>query len=120
MRERRLAMRLGIHLPFKGPDNQVLNGEGVMEVARNIEDAGFDGIWIGDGLAAMARPDPLSWLLTAALATKHVEVGTCVLQVPLRDPVELAQRFLTLHTLTSGRFSMGVGSGSGPVGYEAV
>jgi alkanesulfonate monooxygenase SsuD/methylene tetrahydromethanopterin reductase-like flavin-dependent oxidoreductase (luciferase family) len=113
-------MRLGIHLPFKGPDNQVLNGRAVMEVARNIEDAGFDGIWIGDGLAAMARPDPLSWLLTAALATGHIEVGTCILQVPLRDPVELAQRFLTLHTLTDGRFSIGVGSGSGPVGYQAV
>jgi len=113
-------MRLGIHLPFKGPDNQVLDGKGVMEVARNIEAAGFEGIWIGDGLAAMARPDPLSWLLTAANATDHIEVGTCVLQVPLRDPVELAQRMLTLHTLTNGRFSFGVGSGSGPVGYRAV
>ncbi len=113
-------MRLGIHLPFKGPDSEVLDGKAVMQVARDIEDAGFDGIWIGDGLAAMARPDPLSWLLTAANATEHIEVGTCVLQVPLRDPAELAQRMLTLHTLTNGRFSFGVGSGSGAVGYKAV
>ena len=113
-------MRLGIHLPFKGPDGEVLTAEGVKAAARAIEDAGFDGIWIGDGLAAMARPDPLSWLLVGAVATRHIEVGTCILQVPLRNPVELAQRFITLHQLMKGRFSIGVGSGSGSIGYEAT
>src|SRR5690606_28816985 len=81
---------------------------------------GLDGIWIGDGLAAMARPDPLMWLLVAAAGTKDIEVGTCVFQVPLRNPVELAQRFLTLHALTRGRFTVGVGSGSGRKGFDAV
>jgi alkanesulfonate monooxygenase SsuD/methylene tetrahydromethanopterin reductase-like flavin-dependent oxidoreductase (luciferase family) len=91
-----------------------------MADARAIEAAGFDGIWIGDGLAAMARPDPLMWLLVGAVATRELEVGTCILQLPLRNPVELAQRFLTLHTLTKGRFTVGVGAGSGDRGYQAV
>ena len=113
-------MRLGIHLPFKGPDGDVRTSEGVMADAQAIEAAGFDGIWIGDGLAAMPRPDPLMWLLVAAAATKHVEVGTCIYQVPLRNPVELAQRLLTIHTLTNGRFTLGAGAGSGSKGYQAV
>ena len=113
-------MRLGIHLPFKGPDGEVRNADGVMADARAIEAAGFDGIWIGDGLAAMPRPDPLMWLLVAASATSRIEVGTSIFQVPLRNPVELAQRLLTLHTLTSGRFTFGAGAGSGSKGYEAV
>jgi alkanesulfonate monooxygenase SsuD/methylene tetrahydromethanopterin reductase-like flavin-dependent oxidoreductase (luciferase family) len=113
-------MRLGIHLPFKGPDGEVRTGEGVMADARAIEEAGFDGIWIGDGLAAMARPDPLMWLLAGALGTRNIELGTCIFQVPLRHPAELAQRLLTIHTLTRGRFTFGVGSGSGDRGYRAV
>ena len=113
-------MRLGIHLPLKGQDGDVLDAEGLTARARAIEDAGFDGIWIGDGLAAMARPDPLMWLLVAGVATRHVEVGTCIFQVPLRHPVELAQRFLTLQALMRGRFAVGVGSGSGSRGFEAV
>lgn len=113
-------MRLGIHLPFKGPDGTVRNAEGVQADAQAIEAAGFDGIWIGDGLAAMPRPDPLMCLLVAAAGTKRIEVGTCIYQVPLRHPAELAQRLMTLHSLTQGRFTLGVGAGSGPRGYEAV
>jgi alkanesulfonate monooxygenase SsuD/methylene tetrahydromethanopterin reductase-like flavin-dependent oxidoreductase (luciferase family) len=113
-------VRLGIHLPFKGPEGNVRDSAGVMSDARNIEAAGFDGVWIGDGLAAMARPDPLMWLLVAAAATRRVEVGTCIFQVPLRNPVELAQRLMTLHTLTNGRFTFGAGAGSGDRGYRAV
>jgi alkanesulfonate monooxygenase SsuD/methylene tetrahydromethanopterin reductase-like flavin-dependent oxidoreductase (luciferase family) len=113
-------MRLGIHMPLLGADGNPLNAAGVMARARAIEAAGFEGIWIGDGLGAMARPDPLMWLLVAAAATDHIEVGTSILQVPLRNPVELAQRFLTLHALTEGRFSVGVGSGSGKAGFDAI
>src|SRR6185437_12398729 len=68
----------------------------------------------------MTRPDPLMWLLVAAAATTRIEVGTSILIVPLRDPVELAQRFLTLQQLTGGRFTVGVGSGSTRSNYEAL
>lgn len=113
-------MRLGIHMPLKDDAGDVLSADGVMTRARAIEDAGFDGIWIGDGIGAMARPDPLMWLLVAAAATDHLEVGTCILQVPLRNPVELAQRLITLQALTKGRFSLGVGAGSGQRSFDAV
>src|SRR5947207_584325 len=114
-------MRLGIHMPLlDGATGKPLNNQGLMARAKAIEDAGLDGIWLGDGLGAMARPDPLMWLLVAAAATEHVEVGTCIYQIPLRHPAELAQRFITLQALCEGRFSVGVGSGSGARGYEAV
>lgn len=114
-------MRLGIHMPLlDGETGNPLNNKGLMARARAIEDAGLDGIWIGDGLGAMARPDPLMWLLVACAATEHIEVGTCIYQVPLRHPAELAQRFTTLQALCEGRFVVGVGSGSGANGYKAV
>jgi alkanesulfonate monooxygenase SsuD/methylene tetrahydromethanopterin reductase-like flavin-dependent oxidoreductase (luciferase family) len=114
-------MRLGIHMPLlDGATGKPLNNQGLMQRARMIEAAGIDGIWIGDGLGAMARPDPLMWLLVACAATERVEVGTCIYQVPLRHPAELAQRLITLQALCEGRFVLGVGSGSGARGYEAV
>jgi alkanesulfonate monooxygenase SsuD/methylene tetrahydromethanopterin reductase-like flavin-dependent oxidoreductase (luciferase family) len=59
-------------------------------------------------------------LLVAAAATERLEVGTAILQLPLRNPVELAQRLLTLQALTRGRFSVGVGSGSAQRSFDAV
>ena len=88
--------------------------------AKMIEDAGFDSIWIGDTISrGLVWPDPLQYLLAAAAGTKHIEVGTAVIQVPLRQPVDLAQRFLTMHALTGGRFSAGVGAGSTKADYDA-
>ena len=64
--------------------------------------------------------DPLLLLAVLCGATKAIELGTCVLQVPLRHPVELAHRAQTLHLLSGGRFMFGVGSGSTRADFEAV
>lgn len=80
-----------------------------------VEAAGLDGIWNGDGSYFRGRyteVDPLAWMLVAAAGTEHIEVGLTVYQVPLREPVDLAQRLMTMHALTRGRFTCGVGAGS--------
>jgi alkanesulfonate monooxygenase SsuD/methylene tetrahydromethanopterin reductase-like flavin-dependent oxidoreductase (luciferase family) len=94
----------------------------IMRRARLIEDVGFDGIWYGDtvGRGARPRPDVLMCLAVAGAATERVELGTAILQVPLRHPVELAQRLLTLHALSGGRFSAGLGAGSTRADFDAV
>src|SRR5919106_4295828 len=111
-------MRLGIHLPVVDSEGHALTAGEVMHRARTIEAAGFNGVWLGDHI--IGRPDALMMLLLAAAATDHLEVGTAILQVPLRNPVELAQRFLTLQALTRGRFSVGVGAGSAQRSFDAI
>lgn len=115
-------MRVSFSLPFSHSDGNSYNAEEVMAMAKHVEDSGFDGIWIGDTVSRgrEPRPDPLMWLLVAAVATKRVELGTAVMQVPLRRPVELAQRFLTIHALTGGRFAAGVGAGSTAADFESA
>jgi alkanesulfonate monooxygenase SsuD/methylene tetrahydromethanopterin reductase-like flavin-dependent oxidoreductase (luciferase family) len=90
--------------------------------ARKIEEAGFDSIWIGDTVyrGQHVSPDPLMWLLAAATATQRIELGVAVLQLPLREPFELAQRLITMNVLTGGRFSLGVGAGSTKTDFDAV
>ena len=111
-------MRLGIHLPVVDSEGKALSARRVMERARLIEQAGFNSVWLGDHI--VGRPDALMPLLLAAAATEQLEVGTAILQTPLRNPVELAQRFLTLHALTGGRFTAGVGSGSAQRSFDAI
>src|SRR5207302_1708284 len=117
-----VTVRLGISLPTRQPDGRAPTVDQIMRRARLIESIGFDGIWVGDsvGRVQWAVPDPLLWLAAAAAATERIELGTSILQVPLRNTVELAQRLITLHALSGGRFSAGLGSGSTLADFEAV
>ena len=115
-------MRLGINLPARHADGTPWTSAEALARARKIEEAGFDSIWIGDTVhrGHHVSPDPLMWLLAAALATQRVELGVSVMQIPLREPFELAQRLITMNVLTNGRFSLGVGAGSTRADFEAL
>jgi alkanesulfonate monooxygenase SsuD/methylene tetrahydromethanopterin reductase-like flavin-dependent oxidoreductase (luciferase family) len=49
-----------------------------------------------------------------------VSVGTCILQIPLRRPVELAHRVLTASLICGDRLLLGVGAGSTKADFDAV
>ena len=112
-------MRVGVNMPLLDQAGVALDVEGITRRARAIESAGLDGIWLGDSFSPrMTRPDPLMWLLVGAAATQRLEIGTCIFIVPLRNPIELAQRLLTLQAMLPERFSFGVGSGSTESNYQ--
>ena len=95
--------------------------EHVVAIARQVEAFGFHGLWVTDAFAR-GKPtlDPLILLGALATQTSRIELGTCVVQVPLRHPVEHAHRVLTLTALAKGRFRFGVGSGSTRHDFDAV
>ena len=98
-------MRLGITLPF--------NPIHLADAARRIEAAGFDSAWLPDAHnRGWLLPDGFTALGIAAEVAPRLEVGTAVTQVPLRPPLELAQRVATLVVMSGGRFCFGVGAGS--------
>jgi alkanesulfonate monooxygenase SsuD/methylene tetrahydromethanopterin reductase-like flavin-dependent oxidoreductase (luciferase family) len=108
-------------MPFKDSDDQPLDAAGVAARAAMIEQAGLDGVWIQDSMIpGVMRPEPLLWLLPAAAATANIEIGTSIFIVPLRHPVDLAQRFLTLRALTNDRFTAGVGAGSSKPSHDSM
>src|SRR5688500_8093607 len=114
-------MRLGVNLPMTAPDGSPLTGDGLIGGARMIEGAGFDGLWCFDAIGrGFILPDPLIAVSVAATATERLTVGTCILQVPLRRPVELAHRILAAHLVCGGRLLLGVGAGSTRGDFEAV
>jgi alkanesulfonate monooxygenase SsuD/methylene tetrahydromethanopterin reductase-like flavin-dependent oxidoreductase (luciferase family) len=101
------------------PDASVI--ERVVRFGQLAEGLGFSGLWVPDSLGrGHPTTDPLLILATLCGVTRTIQLGTCVLQVPLRHPVELAHRAQSLHLLSGGRFQFGVGSGSTRADFEAV
>jgi alkanesulfonate monooxygenase SsuD/methylene tetrahydromethanopterin reductase-like flavin-dependent oxidoreductase (luciferase family) len=113
--------RFGIALPTGGPGGAPFVSHSLADAARAIEDAGFESAWVFDAIGrGFLHPDPLTALAIAATVAPRLELGTGVLQVPLRSPVELAQRALTVHLVSGGKFLLGVGAGSTATDFAAL
>jgi alkanesulfonate monooxygenase SsuD/methylene tetrahydromethanopterin reductase-like flavin-dependent oxidoreductase (luciferase family) len=114
-------MRLGVGVATLNPDGSPLTGDVLVGGARMAERLGFDSLWFFDAMSrGFILPDPLIGVSVAAAVTSRVEVGTSVLQVPLRNPVELAHRILTAHLISGGRLLLGVGAGSTKADFDAL
>lgn len=116
-----LPMRLGMILPIVDAGNRPLEQGSLAAGARRIEAAGFDSAWAFDAIGrGFILPDPLIALSVAASVTERIEVGTGILQVPLRRPVELAHRVLTASLVCGDRLLLGIGAGSTEADFDAV
>ena len=121
-------MRLGIALPTEdvadapaGAGTRILGPDSLAEGARRIEAAGFDSGWVFDSIGrGFLLPEPLIAISIAATVTRRIELGTGVLQLPLRNTMDLAHRILTAHLVCNGRLRLGVGAGSTPADFAAL
>jgi alkanesulfonate monooxygenase SsuD/methylene tetrahydromethanopterin reductase-like flavin-dependent oxidoreductase (luciferase family) len=114
-------VRLGAILPVVELGGGPLTATSIADGARRLERLGFDSAWAFDAIGrGYVLPDPLITTSVAAAVTDRIEVGTGVLQVPLRRPVELAHRVLSAHLVASGRLVLGVGAGSTEADFAAV
>src|ERR1700751_4930999 len=105
--------------PGADPDDGLMDR--ITEFGRQVESRGFPGIWIGDSLGR-GRPtlDSLQVLTALAAATRRGGLGISVLQLPLRNPVELAHRVQSLQAMSNSRLILGVGSGSTRDDFELL
>ena len=59
------------------------------ECAQLAEEAGWDGLFIGDAIWCM---DPIVALSAAAMVTSRIKLGTMIIPMPLRRPWKVASR----------------------------
>jgi probable F420-dependent oxidoreductase len=119
--------RFGVFLPSyisagDGPER----ARGIKAFAREVEELGFDSLFITDHLFAAKRfysvsfLEPLAALAVAAGVTERVRLGTSILIMPLRNPVLLAKELATLQFLSEERMILGAGVGWNDAEYDAV
>ncbi len=129
-------MRLGFALPQIG---SVAGPDALITVAKRAEGLGFDTLWVLDRVLFPVNPrepypvgdgtlpdkykrtlDPVETLTFVAAHTRHVALGTSILNLPWYNPVLLARRLTTLDVLSAGRLRVGFGMGWSRDEYEAV
>lgn len=83
------------------------------------EEHGFDTVTIGHHHFMPGNmSDPLTFLAAVAARTSTVRVGTGIFQLPIHNPVRVAEQVATIDQLSGGRVSLGVGMGWWPLEYE--
>jgi alkanesulfonate monooxygenase len=119
--------RFGVFLPsYIWEGDGAERARGIKAFAREVEDLGFDSLFITDHLLAAKRfysvsfLEPLSALAVAAGVTERVRLGTSILIMPLRNPVMLAKELATLQFLSENRMILGAGVGWNEKEYAAL
>ena len=106
----------GIELPqvfFDGP----VDMEHVRNFAVRAEDLGYDSLWLQERIIGDVKMlEPVTLLSYVAAITSRLKLGTSVILLPLRNPVQLAKAYATLDVMSNGRAVMGVGLGGGHLG----
>jgi alkanesulfonate monooxygenase SsuD/methylene tetrahydromethanopterin reductase-like flavin-dependent oxidoreductase (luciferase family) len=80
-----------------------------IELAREIEQRGFSGIW------CPSYGDCMALCQEIANVTTTIQFGTAIQPIYLRHAVDLGNHAAFLHEMSGGRFHLGLGVSHGPV-----
>ena len=113
-------MKLSISVTnYSGPDDPDALGRHLVDLARRIDGAGIDTLWVADHLLQMdptaTVDEPMLEAYTTlgylAAVTDTVKLGTMVTWATIRPPALLVKIVTTLDVLSGGRAWLGVGAG---------
>ncbi len=105
-------IRAGFAIPQVFPDGPV-DVEEIRRIAQKAESIGYADLWVQEQIVGSSRSlEPVSLLSYLAAITSRVRLGTSVIVLPKRSPVQLAKSLGTLDVLSGGRITVGVGLGA--------
>ncbi len=81
----------------------------MLELAKEIEARGFDGIYLP------SASDNMSLATALALVTERIPFGTSIAPIYFRAATDFAQAAAFIHEVSGGRFRFGVGVSHAPV-----
>jgi alkanesulfonate monooxygenase SsuD/methylene tetrahydromethanopterin reductase-like flavin-dependent oxidoreductase (luciferase family) len=106
------TMKYAIYLPTYTPYDRP---QIIAAVAREAEEAGWDGCFIWDDVAGYGTDlaDPWVSLAAAATTTQRIRLGALITPIARRRPWKVARETASLDHLSGGRLVFGAGVGSG-------
>ncbi|MBI2013921.1 MAG: LLM class flavin-dependent oxidoreductase [Candidatus Rokubacteria bacterium] len=111
-------MRFGVfsvvdHYPAELPRTSGQFFGELLEQAEAAEQLGFDSFWVAEHHFHEygAIPSPAVWLAAAAQRTRRIRLGSAVVVLPFRNPLQVAEDYAMVDVLSGGRLNLGVGSG---------
>ena len=119
-------MKIGVNLLNWGPG---VSPDALARTTALIEALGYHLVMISDHVAptpdvAIKYPtplyDPFTTLGWLAALTRRVELGTTVIILPYRHPIETARMAANVDRLSGGRFILGIGVGWARQEFDAL
>ncbi len=115
-------LQVGVQLPEVEYESRWSNQ---LELAKLIEAAGFDSIWVGDHLlysddrGVIGPWEAWTQLAALAVATDRVLLGPLVASTSFHAPAMLAKMASTVDEISGGRLILGLGAGWNRTEYDA-
>jgi alkanesulfonate monooxygenase SsuD/methylene tetrahydromethanopterin reductase-like flavin-dependent oxidoreductase (luciferase family) len=108
-------MRIGVGLPTTTPG---ADGALILDWARRADAGSFSSVAVLDRVVYDSF-EPFAALAAAAGATERVRLATMIAIGPIRPTALLAKQAASLHSLSGGRFTLGLALGARSDDYEA-
>ena len=97
------------------PWGDFVNPRDLAQLAKEAEDAGWDGFFVWDAMyhdpAYLPKADAWIAMAAVAMATERIKFGPMVAALPRRRPWKLAREAVSLDQMSNGRLILGVGLG---------
>lgn len=98
--------------PGNYPDHAPYQGlEETLQLFELAETLGYNGAWVRQRHLEHGVSSAGTFLAAATQRTRHIELGTAVIQMGYESPFRLAEDLLTVDVLSRGRLNVGLSAG---------
>lgn len=96
---------------FKRTPEELL--QEVLEQTVSADELGYNAAWFAEHHFSEygIMTTPQTFLAIAAERTKNIRLGTAIVTLPFKNPIQVAEDYALLDVLSNGRLNLGLGSG---------
>jgi alkanesulfonate monooxygenase SsuD/methylene tetrahydromethanopterin reductase-like flavin-dependent oxidoreductase (luciferase family) len=120
-----MTVPFGLFYDFRNPTQKDWSGvyRGLLEQIEWAErEKGYDAVYLSEHHFVDDGYSPSLFTIAGALAerTDRMLIGTNIVQLPLHNPLRIAEDSLTVDAISGGRFRLGVANGYRSFEFEAL